>query len=158
MRTTEANIAGRLERARRVLDQPRPEQEAGGGTLAELEAELEQLERERDSRLASELADVENERREADAQSARLAGEGDARAAALEQAETAVAQARQRLREAGDREQAAARAQAGLEVDLERLIARQRLTGAGTGPSLADAIKVDDGYRSSRRRGSRRAA
>jgi chromosome segregation protein len=145
---TEGSISSRLERARRLLDQPSPEQEAGGGRLTELEGELEQLERERDSRLASELADVESERREAEAQSARLAGEGDARAAELEQAETAVGQARQRLREATDREQAAARAQAGLEVELERLIARQRLTGAGTGPSLADAIKVDDGYES----------
>ena len=62
------------------------------------------------------------------------------------QAEAAVAQARQRLRDTSDREQAAARAQAGLEVELERLIARQRLSGAGTGPSLADAIQVDDGY------------
>ncbi len=147
VRATEATIAGRLQRARRLLDQPR-EEEAGGGTLAELEAELAQLEIERDSRLASELADVEAERREAEAQGARLAGEGDARAAELEQAETAVAQARQRLREASDREQAAARVQAGLEVDLERLIARQRLTGAGTGPALADAIQVDDGYES----------
>ncbi len=147
VKATTAALSSRRERTERALTEPAPEAGAGGvGRLAELEAELARLERDRDARLAAELEGIERERGEAAERAAALGGEADVRAAELERAERAVGEA-QATRETAERSaQEVATAMAVLEVELERALARQRPAGAGAGPSLAESFDVEDGF------------
>jgi chromosome segregation protein len=142
---------GRLERSERALTEPghQAEQEPDGGRLAELEAELGQLDRERAARLENELADVEAERAEADRSAADLGERIAALSAGLEEVRQEASGAADLGRTFTQQTQEQARDQAKLELELEAIEERLRLAGETArqeGWRLADRIEVDAGY------------
>jgi chromosome segregation protein len=146
VRVTVRALESRLERSRTALGAGEPGGEPGGDRLTQLERELSQIEQERDARLASELESTERERREAEELATALSAQADSRAAELESAERAIAEAAARGRESAEKAQELARRQAALEVELERLRERRRLSAPADGPTVADLIMVDDGF------------
>src|SRR6185436_6502187 len=111
------------------------------------ERELEQLERERASRLDSELAGLESERAEAQRRAGELSSQADATAAELEVVEPDGAQARERRRDAHEQVEAAARAPGAVAVRLEETRERTRLSREGeAADSLSARLDVEPGY------------
>ncbi len=144
-------VRSRLQRSERALAEPRstPEAEPEGGRLAELETELERLERERAARLDAELAEVEAERAAAEQAGTELEHRLQEIEQRLEEARAGAEEAAARGRELTGRGSEQNRAQAKLEVELEGLEERFRLAGESareSGWRLADRVDVDSGY------------
>jgi chromosome segregation protein len=141
----------RLGRAESALSEPAEVEEdsPGGGRLAELEAELARLNRERATRLENELSDVEAERLRAERSAAELAERVEALSARLSEVGRAASGAAERGRTLGQQTQEHARSQAKLELELEAIEERLRLAGEAAregGWRLADRIEVDAGF------------
>jgi chromosome segregation protein len=144
-------LSGRVERSERALvplrEQVEREGDTGTGRLAELEAELARLERERASRLDAELAGLESERAEAQRRVGELATSGEAAGAELETAESEVAEARGRRQAATEFSELAARARGAVAERLEEARERARLAQQdGGAESLAARLDVEPGY------------
>ena len=144
-------LSGRVERSERALvplrEQVEREGDTGTGRLAELEAELERLERERASRLDAELAGLESERAEAQRRVAELGTSGETASAELETAEAEVAEARGRRQAATEFSELAARARGAVAERLEEARERARLAQQdGGAESLAARLDVEPGY------------
>jgi chromosome segregation protein len=142
---------GRLERSERALTGagPQEEQEPAGDRLAELEAELGRLDRERAARLENELADVEAERAGAERSAAELAERIASFTTRLEEAGREAGRAADLGRALTHQTQEQARDQAKLELELEAIAERLRLAGETArqeGWRLADRVEVDAGY------------
>jgi chromosome segregation protein len=142
---------GRLERSERALTESAPDQEPGPdeSRLAELEAELGRLDRERAARLENELADVEAERAGAERSAAELAERIASLTTGLEEAGREASGAAERGRDLAQQTQEQTREQAKLELELEAIEERLRLAGETArqeGWRLADRIEVDAGF------------
>ncbi len=141
----------RLERSDRALSEQLPgdAQEPDGGRLAELESELERVERDRTARLENELSDVEAERVQAEQSAAELGGRIEALGTRIGEVGQSALAAVEAGRGLLQHTQEQARQQAKLELELEAIEERLRLAGEEAregGWRLADRIEVDRGY------------
>jgi chromosome segregation protein len=145
-------IRARLARTERSLAAPETVPNAPGGSqerLTELEEELARLDRERESRLTAELAQVEAERMEAERAGAELATRITETGSRLDEAASAAHAAVERGRELHRRGQEQARREAQLDLELEAIAERLRLAAERSrwaGGRLVDRIEVDAGY------------
>jgi len=123
-----------------------PAGEPASGRVAELEAELQELEADHAARLGEELAGLEAQRAEA----LRRQGELDAAAAEavaeLERAAEELSAIHARRRAAEEAAHEAAREHGAATVELEQLRERLRLSPHGRGEALAARLEVEPGY------------
>jgi chromosome segregation protein len=141
------SLRARLERARRALDDPEGAAAIDPqARIAELEEELGRIERERNAKLAGELEGIASERGAAGAHANELAERIEAKTAELEEAERATERERERGRAAAALAQQAVRRHAELELELERLRRRLRPAEGAGGRSLADRVRVEEGF------------
>ena len=154
LRAAASTIDGRTARARELLaaleaeaarDQPDP---GAAQRIAELEARLLELERDREERLALELAELEQQLTAARALVTERDGAVEAARAGREAAEARVEQARDELR-AAEREVERARREAarvGGELAAVNQFLRSQAGGPGGAAVLADELEVEPGY------------
>jgi chromosome segregation protein len=116
--------------------------------IAALEAELEQLAQNRAERLARELAELEERRAAAAAETGRLRDEAEVAAARRREAEAAVDRARTARRERDAAADGARRAAARTGAELARVnqFLRAHAGAPGGAPALADALTAAPGY------------
>ena len=116
--------------------------------IAAIEAELKTLASERDSRLEEELAEMEQERVQAEATRAEAATEVERRRAALVEAEQAVEDARaaQRQAERAEESARAAAAKAGSELAAVNHFLRTASGAPDGARTLTAELKVDQGF------------
>jgi chromosome segregation protein len=151
VRQSGASVRARLERSTRALAELEaggPEAEQAEGRLAELEAELGRLDRERTERLDAELAEVEAERAGAERDGEALDQRIEALGRQLEEAAGAAGSSTQQMSATRERVQDFARRRAGLELELEAIEERLRLAGEAAraqGSRLADSLHVEAG-------------
>jgi chromosome segregation protein len=121
---------------------------SGSARLAQLDAELELLERRREQELAGELAALEAQRAQAAGVIERLAGEREQRAAERAAAEQELAGARERLREAERAVEAARREAAGVGAQLAGVnqFLRSHAAASAAADALEGALGVEPGY------------
>jgi chromosome segregation protein len=141
----------RVERSQRALAEApeKSEAEPAGTRLAELEAELARLDRDRAARLEAELADVEAERAAAEQAQAELGERVADVGRRLEEAGVEARDAGERTRDLHRRAQEQARVSAQLDLELEAIAERLRLARETTredGWRLADRVDVESGY------------
>ena len=142
-----------------LREQLEQESDPGAGRLGELEAELEQLEQERASRLDAELAGLESERTEAQRRIEELTANCETANGELEQAEAGVTEARARRQAATEFVELAARARGAVAERLEEARERARLARQdGGAESLAARLDVEPGYEAAVVRSARRPA
>jgi chromosome segregation protein len=142
-------LRGRAERSARVLEGLRstaPAGEPASGGLAELEAELAQLESEHAARLGEALAGLEAQRAEALRRQSELDAVAAEAVAELEQAAEELSAVHARRRTADEAAHGAARAHSAATVELERVRERLRLSPHGRGEALAARLEVEPGY------------
>jgi chromosome segregation protein len=154
VRQSTAEITVRLQRNRAELaqlqteaaaDQPDPELAA---RVAELQRELDALERDREAELARQLAELEAERVEAAALETSSAEEVERALEIRREAEAAYEQARNAVRDAERAVEAARResARVGGELAAVNQFLRNHQTAPGGGRPLADALTVASGF------------
>jgi chromosome segregation protein len=150
-RSTRASTARRrreLETLEEILRATGGEAPAESARVAELEAELQALDAQRDRRLEIELRELAAERDRAESARAAAAAEADRLRAQLASAEGAAADAREQRR-LGERAAADARS-ASASVAAELAAVNRFLASApsavGGAKALADDIEVDPGY------------
>jgi chromosome segregation protein len=147
-----ATLASRAERRAADLAalraQAGSEETAGSARVAELEAQLEQLHRRREEQLAGELERLQEQRSVAITGVAARAQDRESHTAAAGDAEAAVAQAREALREAERGVEAARReaARVGAELAAVNQFLRSHAAAGGTADALETALSVQPGY------------
>ena len=122
--------------------------EEAAGRVAALEAERERLDAARDERVRDALAELEQERADAEELRASLAQAGERSRAALESSERAADTARGELREA-ERLAESARADAarvGAELAAVNQFLRSAAPAAGGAMALSERLDVEPGY------------
>jgi chromosome segregation protein len=124
------------------------EEYGGRDRIEQLERELEQLDREREARVAGELAELEQRRAEAVALVAELAVARDRQQALGEEAEGRARAAREELRAAEQSVERASResARVGAELAGVNQFLRSHTTAAGAAQALEGRIQVEPGY------------
>jgi chromosome segregation protein len=124
------------------------EEYGGRDRIEQLERELEQLDREREERVAAELAELEQARAAAVALVADLAGARDRQQALGEEAEGRARAAREALRAAEQSVERASResARVGAELAGVNQFLRSHTTAAGAAQALEGRIQVEPGY------------
>jgi chromosome segregation protein len=150
-RSTTASTARRrreLETIEEILRATGGEAPAESARVEQLEAELRQLDAERDRRLEIELAELSAERDRAEGVRAAAAAEADRLRDQLARAEAAATEARE-SRRAAERAAADARSESAA-VAAELAAVNRFLAGAptalGGAKALADDLEVDPGY------------
>ena len=116
--------------------------------VAALEAELGQLAEDREARLASDLAELEDRRTAASTQHERLAAAADAALTRRRSADEAADAARKARREVDGAAERARReaAQVGSELAAVNQFLRSHAGAPGGAPALADALRAEGGY------------
>jgi chromosome segregation protein len=154
VKTSQRTIDGRLERQRELLaalraeaDDDAPDPEAAA-RIVKLEAQLAALDRDRDAELARQLRELEEELEAARADTARRTAEVEAALAARKLSESGLDAARQAVREAERRVEAARREAASIGGELAAVnhFLRGQQTAPGGTHTLADELEVDSGY------------
>jgi chromosome segregation protein len=153
-REVERSAVSGISRRRRELEaveevlRTTPAAAGGSARIAELEAELAVLDREREARLDEELAELNAQRASAVARRAEAAATAERLREQLERAEATASQARNARREA-ERASAEARSESA-QVAAELAAVNRFLASApgalGGARSLADQIDVEPGY------------
>ncbi len=144
-RSSRARSALEVLAAEEVADQPDPELQA---RIAALESSLQALDRDREAELARQLAELEQELREAGSERAGRAELVQAAEREREGAEARVDRARGELRGA-EREVEVARREAarvGGELAAVNQFLRSQAALPGAAATLADQLEVDAGY------------
>ena len=124
------------------------DERAAAERIAELERELEGLDRDREERARGELAKLEEERAEAERRGAELTEAVERCRAALDEAELQAEQARGARRDAERAVQAAREraARAGAELAAVNQLLRSAGPATGGARPLADGLRVEPGY------------
>src|SRR5579875_2200465 len=154
IRAAAATLQARLERARQQLEALRQVPEAEGGDqeaaarIERLEAELNEVELERERRLAAELAGLEEQAAAARSATSELAAAVEEARARREEVERRSERASQQVREAERRVEQARReaARIGGELAAVNQFLRVQAGRPGGAPALAEQLEVDPGY------------
>ena len=123
-------------------------QEGDGERVAELEAELAELEQQREQRLAGELGGLEQEREDAEGRRAELERVASERRRALEEADALAERSRAARADAQRATESAraATAAAGSELAAVNQFVRGAAGGTGGARPLAEGLNAEPGY------------